>query len=271
MDSRRYTSVRKMAIAAMFMALATLLTAFAKMIKIPGITFVTFSFGPAIIMFISLSLGPLYGALVGVGSDALAAVLFSRGIYNPIYTVIAGLWGVLPWAFSLLSKKFLRRSLRAPWPTYVLQLLILGLTVYAFYGTSIFDKGFAKVGPFLKPTILGCLAGLDLLAGVGLYFMNRHFQKNEEEVGDIPSPSEVSFLSCLLETLLSSFGEAGALYFYFHVLVDSKTFSGVSYGYFFLALLLMSTVNIVLDSFLVSWLLLFAKKYGGNRGSSLEN
>ena len=114
----RYTETQKITLSAFLMILATLATVIAKMSGIPFLRFCQISFAPAIIMFASLALGPLYGGIVGGGADILGAFLYPTGRYNPFYTLLAILWGILPWLLLLVTKKW-RTALRFPWMIYV--------------------------------------------------------------------------------------------------------------------------------------------------------
>ena len=57
-----------------------------------------------VIIFSSLYLGPVYGAIVGACSDLLGAFVFPTGEYQPLFTLVYGLLGVLPWLLNYLLK-----------------------------------------------------------------------------------------------------------------------------------------------------------------------
>ena len=85
----RYSDVQKISLSAFLLILATLATVIAKMSGIPFLRFCQITFAPAVIMFASLSMGPLYGAIVGGGSDLLGFLLYPTGTLNPFYTILA--------------------------------------------------------------------------------------------------------------------------------------------------------------------------------------
>lgn len=78
--------VLKMTMSAMFIAIAYLLTAFAAIPFPLGNGYI--NFGDAIIMFSSIVLGPVYGALVGAIAGALADLTVGGFLFIP-FTIIA--------------------------------------------------------------------------------------------------------------------------------------------------------------------------------------
>ena len=135
----RYSDVQKISLSAFLLILATLATVIAKMSGIPFLRFCQITFAPAVIMFASLSMGPLYGAIVGGGSDLLGFLLYPTGTLNPFYTILAILWGVLPWLLLMVTKKW-RSALRFPWMVYATLAIIMGLLIYGFFGTGYFSR-----------------------------------------------------------------------------------------------------------------------------------
>ena len=260
----RYSEIQKITLSAFLMVLATLATIFAKLSGIPFLRFVQVSFAPAVIMFGSLALGPLYGAIIGGGSDLLGALLYPTGVFNPFYTVMAILWGILPWCLLFLTKRW-RRAMRFPIAIYVVLLLLLGALAFGFYGTDYFDSRLGDTAVWAKPLILSIIAALDIGISIGLYFTNRYFQKSILDYPDIPSPNEVSLIATVCEIALGIFANAGALYFYFHVLAGRP--STLSYFTIALCLVVTTSVNILVNSFLLSWLLIFARRFGNARGN----
>ena len=96
-------TVRKITITAMLLALTIIFT---KVLGInPGFWAVRISFGPALIILSSLYLGPVYGLIVGAGSDVLGALIFPTGEYQPLFTLVYGLLGVFPWVLNFIFKK----------------------------------------------------------------------------------------------------------------------------------------------------------------------
>ena len=72
----KISQVQKITLSALFLALIIILTRITPLQNIPVIPWIRISLGPALIIFSSLILGPIYGAIVGALSDILGIVLF---------------------------------------------------------------------------------------------------------------------------------------------------------------------------------------------------
>ena len=86
--SRRFNSIEKITLAATLLAIAVVLGTITKTIRIPHLSFLSFSFTPALVVFASLCLGPVYGAVVGGLSDLIPAFLYPTGAYNFLLTIV---------------------------------------------------------------------------------------------------------------------------------------------------------------------------------------
>ena len=155
------------------------------------------SLGPALIIFASLVLGPIYGGIVGGLSDILGIVLVPNALgyaINPWFTLVYTLLGILPWClfklFSLIKKEKLL--------FWIFNSFLLGLwvfiTVYILLNETI-----ANVTFLLYQRILIIAISFVLLAATGvlIYFINKRFKKNN----DI-SVMNVAFVSLISEILI---------------------------------------------------------------------
>jgi hypothetical protein len=259
----RYSDVQKISLSAFLLILATLATVIAKMSGIPFLRFCQITFAPAVIMFASLSMGPLYGANVGGGSDLLGFLLYPTGTLNPFYTILAILWGVLPWLLLMVTKKW-RSALRFPWMVYATLAIIMGLLIYGFFGTGYFSQRFettfGESALAAKIVFLCIQLAMDIGLCIGLSFTNKYFQKSILDYPDIPSPNEVALIATICELVIGVLGNASALMFYFYVIVDTGT--ALSFAAILLFLLAMSSINILVNSALLSWLLIFSRRFG---------
>ncbi|MBP5092230.1 MAG: ECF transporter S component [Bacilli bacterium] len=259
----RYNDIQKITLSAFLLVLATVATVVVKTPSIPFLPgFCKISFVPAIVMFASFALGPLYGAIVGGGADLLGVVLHSTGAYNPFYTILAILWGVLPWLLLNITSRW-RRTFRVPWMIYVVLGATIGLLAYGLFGNETFagrfESTFGPASLAMKIVILSIIAILDAGLIVGLYFTNRYFQRSILDYPDIPSPNEVSLIVTICELLLAVLGTAGALAYYFST--PGHTFP-YPFHLILLFLLALSPINIIVNSALLSWLLIFSRKFG---------
>ena len=101
---------------------------------------------------------------------------------------------------------------------------------------------------------------MDIGLCIGLSFTNKYFQKSILDYPDIPSPNEVALIATICELVIGVLGNASALMFYFYVIVDTGT--ALSFAAILLFLLAMSSINILVNSALLSWLLIFSRRFG---------
>ncbi len=257
--SGKLSPIQTISIAAMMLALATVMTClckyFSRIFAVPGIRFARISFGTAIIMFSSLFLGPLYGGVVGFGSDILACLLLPTGTYNFVYTLIAIAWGVLPWLlFKLFS--LIKSDKAGQYILYALLVVILSLMAYGFYGTDVFDSSMKDNSAWLKPLILSVLGASSLIVVVGLFFEERYLGK---------ACYHHALTATILELLLGVMATDGALIFYYTA-IASKRPAYVTFPYIFLFLLAIAPINILINTFASTWMSRFGddwkRRYG---------
>ena len=92
------STINKICLTGLFIALATILQKVLAVNYLPALPFLRVSFGgPALIIFSSILLGPIYGAVVGAGSDFLGYFVFdlSGRAFAPQITAIYALLGFL--------------------------------------------------------------------------------------------------------------------------------------------------------------------------------
>ncbi len=93
---------KKLAVCAMLVALGVVLGG---MLNIPvfnlGIYSMKIGFGVLPVIIAAILYGPAYGGMVGGLVDILQAVLFPKGAYEPWFTVIGVLFGVIPGLFFM--------------------------------------------------------------------------------------------------------------------------------------------------------------------------
>ena len=97
-------STRQLTFCALFAALSIVFT---RLISYTPTPFQRYAINEVFIFLSGVFFGPLAGGLVGFGSDALGAILFSPFGYNPILGIPAILYGVVGGLVrTLLAKKF---------------------------------------------------------------------------------------------------------------------------------------------------------------------
>ena len=102
---KKMSIIFKISFSALFIAIGIVLSRFASIPALFGLPFLKISAAPAIVMFSSFYLGPVFGFLVGTLTDVFGALLFPTGAFNILYTIAASLTGLIPWlAYWLLRK-----------------------------------------------------------------------------------------------------------------------------------------------------------------------
>jgi hypothetical protein len=264
----KLSPVQKMTLAAMLIVVDILGT------RLPGYLqptalfgFNRISFGPAIVIFSSLALGPLWGAVVGAGADVLGWLILGTqtGPLNFFITIVYALLGILPWALSLLTRKF-RHFASYPWILYAMLGAIWAVFIGFLFGTNLFDSTFTKWSMnvlIAKWVFFGVSLLLCIGTGIGLYASNRYFQKRILDYSSIPSPVEVAFIVIIVEVFLMILLKPFAFYCnaWLYLGQSLEEAFGVSYGVLVLLSVLFSFVDIPLASFSVSWLLIFSKHF----------
>lgn len=264
--SKDLTSTQKITFAAMLTALAVIATFIAKTIPMGSFTFLRFSLTPALVVYTSLTLGPLYGAIVGGLADLIPALTYQTGEYNFLITIVYILLGVLPWLLEKLTRHF-RSALRKPYLFYGVLTVIFAITAVIFYATNWLDQSFGQAAYWGKPTVLAITFVLDIGLCIGLYFTNRYYQKRILEHPDVPSPNEIATIALVSEVVVMDLAKALAFWLFYNWIASSRF--PISYGVIFSMLFLGAPVDVLFITFMNSWLLLFTKRYihayaGGN-------
>ena len=243
--SRRFNSIEKITLAATLLAIAIVLGTITKTIRIPHLSFLSFSFTPAIVIFSSLCLGPLYGALVGGLSDLIPAFLYPTGAYNFLLTIVFVLLGIFPWLLEKLTKR-IRSFFPFGYLTCGLLAILFALECYFFYGTDLLNKRLSYFGEYAK-VILLCLSALtDIICVVGLLLSERYYKRKKEGLSSLPGAGEVSFISFFLELILLVFLKGLAYYLYFIVI------SSTSYRVDYWLIVSMLVISAPLDLLFIS-------------------
>lgn len=259
--NKSLTTTQKITFSAMLLAMAVVSTFVAKTIPMGLFSFLRFSLTPALVIYTSLALGPLYGAVVGACADVIPAFVISQGQYNFLITLVYVVLGVLPWLLEKLTRHF-RTALRKPYLFYVVLAVLLAVVATIFYATDWIDYSFGSAASWGKPTVLALSAVLDVGLCVGLYFTNHYYQKRVLEYADVPSPNEIATIALVSEALVMDLLKALAFWAWYNFLASGSGFPfPITYGFFFSILLLGAPLDVLIITFANSWLLLYTKRF----------
>ena len=244
----KISQVQKITLAALLLALTIILTRITPLQNFPLIPWVRISLGPALIIFASILLGPIYGAIVGAGSDILGIVLFPNALgygINPLFTLVYGLLGILPWLTYFVVKRIKNSNIP------LLSLVSAGILVYALLVLFIFINPAILSNynfSFTQKIIIVAVTFVLMIATlIVLIFINNYFVK---KYGEDLSPYKIAFVCLISETLLMLF---------LNSLVKTVTF-GVDFWVIFFAQAIVFFIDIPLNTFVATGLLLLTKK-----------
>lgn len=251
-------TIRNITSAAVLTALSIISTIIFKLIPMGDLVFLRFSLTPSIIMFTSLVLGPFYGAVVGIVSDFIPAMVAATGAYNFFITIVYGILGVLPWIFEKITSKF-RSSLKPPFAVFIAMVVILaGLAAVLFFtdfiGGTVFKGEHVLVAKFI---ILGIMVLVSVACCLSVTLTNRRFEQNVLEYSDIPSPNETALISLLCEVLVMTVLKSLAFFLFYFIFGNGYS---PSFEYFFMMLLLGLPANVTISTISVYWMLVFDHK-----------
>lgn len=249
--------VHRICFTGLLLALTIIFTRLLSIQNIPVIPFVRISLGPALIILSSIALGPLCGAIVGAGSDILGIVLFPNSLgfsINPFFTIVYGVLGILPWLLFYLLKRIKKPQISAI--CLFSMMLLMWVFVLVFLLTHESVTLFSKQYDF-EVWQKWLIISLSLVLTVGtvfaVYFTNR-FIKNK--FGDEENQTYSISLTCLICEVL--------VMLIFNSIVKTIFFE-VDFLFVFFSQAVVFFINIPLNTFIVTYLLLIFKNISAHR------
>ena len=248
------TIVSKISLAGLFMALVTILQKVVAINYLPLIPFVRISFGgTALIIFSSILLGPFFGLLVGVGSDLLGYFIFDPKTFGffPQITAIYGLLGFCSYfVFSLIKliRQYKTMKITLYYSFAILFLLVSifiishdEITLYkSTYNIELYQK-------ILIPIILFILFAFLILF---LILTDKAVKKKNLDLK--MNSYQISFSLFILEmVIIVLFGS----------IMKASAFGFQTYLIILLSQIIVSFINIPLNTFLISYIMYFTRKY----------
>ena len=246
------TTVQKICFAGIFIAVVTILQKVLAINYIPVIPFLRISLGgPAVIIFSSIFLGPIYGMCIGALSDILGYFLLDPKMmgYLPQITAIYALLGLVPyfifWLFKLIKNEKVMFIIEGV--SFVG--LIAGITTYLFlndnlqlYGSTYTLALWQKI---LIPSIL-----LVLLAGlfVSSILFNSKYKKDSLPM----SPICITFCCFVIEVLIMVL---------FGTMMKGWAFGFKTYPMILICQVIVLFVNIPLNTWLLILLLRVTNRF----------
>ena len=244
------TVIQKICLSGLFIALVTVLQKVVAVNYLAFAPFVRLSFGgPALIIFASVLLGPVYGLFIGAFSDLLGYLIFDPRIYPP-YLQITAIYALLGFVsyfvFSLVFSIKNRKALTII-EIGVMVAIWLSVSLYVLINKEIklFSSTY-ELTPLIK-SLVPAISGLILLSIILLSL----FYKPKYENGRI-SALHICFASFICD--------------FFVLVIFGSVMKAWAFGFAtFLAIiicqLLVMFFNVLIDTFFITTFQRFTKKY----------
>ena len=235
------TPIQKICLAGLFMALAVILQKVVAINYIPVLPFVRVSFcGPALIMFSSVLLGPVYGMLVGIASDLLGYLIFDPRTYPPFLqiTAIYAVLGFFSYFVFSLVRSIKSRKIMLGIEIVSLSSIWVASSLFLFLNNQV-----ELVFKIVVPIVSGLLF-------IGLILFSVLYKGKEND--PFISPLHICFASFVCDFLfLLLFGS----------LMKAWAFGFQIFVTIFLCQAIVMFVNVMLDTVFISSFQKFTKKY----------
>ena len=248
------TVIQKICLSGLIMALVIILQKVVAVNYLAFAPFVRISFGgPALIIFASVLLGPIYGALIGLGSDLLGYLIFDPRMYPPYLqiTAIYTLLGFVAYFIFSFVFSFKNRKALAVTEIAVLALIWAVVSVYVIMSNQITLFSSTYNVPLLSKILIPSILGIMF---IGVILFSLLYKPNDGDSNK--TPLHICFASFLCDL--------------FVIVLFGSVMKAWAFGFAtFLAILLCQAmvlfVNVMLDTLFISVFLKFSKKYFVNR------
>ena len=244
------THIQKICLAGLFIALIVILQKVVAINYLSFAPFVRISFGgPALIIFASILLGPIYGGLIGAASDLLGYLIFDPRLYPPYLqiTAIYSLLGVASYFIFSIVFSIKNRKLLALVEIASLSVIWLAVSLYVILSTEITLFSSTYAVPLLSKILIPSILGLMF---VGIFLFSFLYRPKDES--PYISPMHICFASFICDLLI--------------IVIFGSIMKAWAFGFMtFLAILLCQAmvmfVNIVLDTLFICVFQRFTNKY----------
>ena len=244
--------VQKICLAGLLTALATVCQKVFAINYIPVVPFLRISFGgPAVIIFASIFLGPIYGMVVGAVSDLFGYLVFdpkTMGFF-PQITAIYLVLGFVPYfIYNFLKAKSTNKAMLIAKYSLIV-LLYTAVALYICLNNEI--KLYGTTHTMTLTIRISCLVGMALLTIISEIFILLIRKQNRLKNIDFNIDS-LNIALIIIEVLVMVL---------FGTLMKGFAFGFETYPAILLCQVVVMFVNIPLNLFLVSLFLTIAKRY----------
>lgn len=248
----RLTHIQKICIVGLFIAIVTILQKVLAINYIPIVPFLRISLGgPAVIIFSSILLGPVYGLLIGAASDVLGYFLLDPKMlgFFPQITAIYGLLGFASFFVFWLFKKIKNEKIMIIIESSVFALLLAGVSIFLFLNNNLqLYSSTYTLELWQKILIISVMVALFVLVLLTSLVFSKKF-KDE----DLPiKPTSISFSCFIIEILVMVL---------FGTLMKGIAFGFKTYPMILICQIIVMFINIPLNTWLIILLLRLLKRF----------
>ena len=242
--------IQKICLAGLFTALVVILQKVVAINYLAFAPFVRISFGgPALIIFASILLGPIYGGFIGAMSDILGYFVFDIKAFGffPQVTAIYTLLGVASYfIFSIVCSIKNRKALSIV-EIITLALIWLGVSLYVVLSNQIKLFSSTYEVPLLSKALIPSILGV-MFIGIILF---SHFYKPKDE-NPLMSPMHICFASFICD--------------FFILIIFGSIMKAWAFGFAtFIAIILCQAmvmfINVTLDTLFICLFQKYTAKY----------
>ena len=244
------TTIQKICLAGLFIALIVILQKVVAINYLAFAPFVRISFGgPALIIFASILLGPIYGGLIGAASDLLGYLIFDPRMYPPylqitaIYTLLGvASYFVFSFVFSIKNHKLLSII-----EISTMAVIWLAVSLYVILSSQITLFSSTYDVPVLSKVLIPVILGLMF----GSIIVFSHLYKPKDE-NPFMSPMHICFASFICDLfIIVIFGS----------IMKAWAFGSATFLAIILCQAMVMFINVALDTLFISAFQRFTKKY----------
>ncbi|MBO4285741.1 MAG: ECF transporter S component [Bacilli bacterium] len=247
------TQVQKITFAGVFISLIIILQKVLAINYIPVVPFLRISLGGcALLIFASILLGPWYGLLIGVAEDLLGYLIFDPKSMSffPQITAIYGLMGFVSYFIFMLVRQIKNKKIMFSIEIATFVGILTAVTLFLCLNDELtLYSATYQIEDWQRITIPCILFALLTLLTVCIILTERYFKRRKDS--QLFNAYQVSFACFIIEvTVMIMFG----------TLMKGFAFGFQTYPVILITQLIVGFINIPLNTFLISYIMIFAKR-----------
>ena len=249
------SNIQKISLAGLFIALAVICQKVIAINYLPFAPFLRISIGgPALIIFSSFLLGPIYGFFIGAASDIVGYFIFdpkTMGFF-PQITAIYALLGLAAYFVFMLIRLIKSKKLMAiiEYSTFAILYIVTVSYMWTQNEITLYSSTY-QIVLWQKITVTCVLLALLVVLVICLHFINKFFKKKEDP-RIILNPYQVSFSCFILEVVVMIL---------FGTVMKGFAFGFQTYLVILITQIMVGFINVPLNTFLISYLMYLTKRF----------